>query len=128
MKKMYVAFILFAVAIVGVAVWFSPLKGNRYAYDDNVPTERLDGIVYPSGETVRVDFDGDEADMYAYLKDISAKVVKVTETSDRVIVYAICPRVEYGGYYTSDGDEYNVMASYCDGKVVVGVPVLPGSY
>ncbi|MCH5161076.1 MAG: hypothetical protein J1G04_03500 [Clostridiales bacterium] len=128
MKRMYAAFILLSVVIVGVAVWFSPLNGNRYKYDDNEPVERLGGIAYPSGQTVRVDFDGDEAAMYDYLGDIGATVVKTVESSGRVIVYAFCPRVEHRGYYTVDGDEYNVMASCGDGKIAVGAPVLPGSY
>ncbi len=129
MKKMYAAFLLLAIALVGVAVWFSPLTGDsRYAYNDNAPTEKLDGLIYPHGQTVRVDFEGAEEDMYGYLDRIGATVVKTAEAGGRVIVYAYSPRVSESGNYTTEGDEYNVMAAFGDGSISVGAPVLPGSY
>ncbi len=129
MKKMYAAFLLLAIALIGVAVWFSPLVGeNRYAYNDNIPTEKLDGLVYPHGQTVRVDFDGEQADMYAYLDRLGATVVKTAEAGGRVIVYAYSPRVALDCNNTAEGGEYNVMAAFGDGKISIGAPVLPGSY
>ena len=128
MKKMYAAFLLLALIVVGVAVWFSPLKGDIHAYNDNAPTRRSDGIVYPQGQTLRVDFDGGEEQMNAYLESIGATVVKTVEAGGRTIVYAYSPRVERRGLYTTEGDEYNVMAAFGSGSVAVGTPILAGSY
>ena len=128
MKKMYAAFLLLAIVVVGIAVWFSPLTGDRYAYNDNDKAQKSDGVAYPFGQTVRVDFDGEEADMYAYLDKMNATVVKTAEAGGRVIVYAYSPRVEDNGQCTSEGDRYNVMAAFADGRIAVGTPVLPGSY
>ena len=46
MKKLCVAVVLFAVGIVFVAVWFSPLVwiGEPTAYYDNMPVASLDGL------------------------------------------------------------------------------------
>ena len=58
MKKLCVAVVLFAVGIVFVAVWFSPLVwiGEPTAYYDNMPVASLDGLCYRADELARVDF------------------------------------------------------------------------
>lgn len=130
MKTLYAVVILFAVSIVGVAVWFSPLAqiGTPTAYDNNNPVCSLDGLCYPSDAICRVDFRGGADDMYNALDSIFAVPVKQVEIDGLTVVYALSPRVCAETQYLSSGEGYNVMAACSDGNVCIGTPVLSGCY
>ncbi|MCM1368075.1 MAG: hypothetical protein NC184_04615 [Roseburia sp.] len=130
MKKLCTAVFLLLVGIVLTAIFFSPLTavGEPYIYVDNAAVRRVDGLCYASGDIVRVDFSGDEDDMYAALERIGAETVKTAHAGGTLIVYAYSARVCSGSETTENGESYNVMAAYSDGKVSIGTPVLSGSY
>lgn len=125
MKKLFAALCLFLVGAVAAAVWFSPLcgVGELYAYENNVATENIDGVCYPPVGSYRVDFDGDEDELYAALDRINARVVRSERVDDLLIVYAYSPRVA-----ASVKADYNIMAACRAGRVSIGAPVLEGSY
>lgn len=129
MKKLYAAVFILLVGIVSAAIWFSPLAsiGEPRIYYDNAPVSRCGGLCYASGDTVRVDFSGDESDMYGALERIGADTVKTVYSGGTLIVYAYSARI-CGEETTDNGEKYNVMAAYRDGKVSVGTPILSGSY
>ncbi|MDE6966134.1 MAG: hypothetical protein K2O94_04045 [Clostridiales bacterium] len=130
MKKLCVAVVLFAVGIVFVAVWFSPLVwiGEPTAYYDNMPVASLDGLCYRADELVRVDFSGGEEEMYAALSHIGASQTDREETDGMIVVYAFSPRVCAATQSLANGAKYNVMACLRDGHISVGTPVLSGCY
>lgn len=124
MKKFCAVFLLFVIAVVFTAVWFSPLAaiGSTTEYCNNAPISYERGIVYNGDNARRVDFDGSEGDMYAAIKKLGGRVVKTEYAGGRTIVYAFSSRAkqtEYG---------YNIMGAYADGHICIGSPVLCGSY
>lgn len=128
MKKLCAAVIVFAAMIVFVAVWFSPLAlfgGSVYA--DNEPVREARGL-YAATEVVRVDMEGGENELSDILGTMLARVVKTEQAGGITVVYAVSPRVAAAMQATCDGIEYNVMAAYGNGRVVVGTPVIQGSY
>lgn len=128
MKRTFVAVFLFLIGLVATAVWFSPLAmRGGFAYDDNEPIERLDGLCYDGAKYARIDFDGNIDDMMYALDSMLAVTVKETESGGTYIVYAYSPRV-FAVEKLGDGREYNVMAAYSNGHVCIGTPVLSGSY
>lgn len=130
MKKLLVAVFLFAAVTVFTAVWFSPLGefGAVRVFRDNTEKQRYDGLCYPAGENVRVDFSGDEAACVAALAEIGANTVKRDEFDGLVTLYAYSPRVCATAKTTSDGKAYNVMAVCANGNICIGVPIVPGCY
>ena len=128
MKKLAVFTVIITVAVVGVAVWFSPLAfSGASRYENNEAVGALDGLCYPEDTFVRADYTGSEKDMLNMLKSMKAEVVACAYSGDSLIVYAYSPRVV--GYKTlSDGERYNVMAAYKNGRYAVGTPVLEGSF
>ncbi|MCH5155342.1 MAG: hypothetical protein J1F69_01935 [Clostridiales bacterium] len=130
MKTLYAVVILFALGLLGVAVWFSPLVsfGTPTAYANNTPVSTLDGLCYPSDSLCRVDFDGDKKDMYSALDCIFAVTVKEVEISELTVVYAFSPRVCAKVQYLRTGEKYNVMAVHSGGNISIGTPVLSGCY
>lgn len=118
-------FIVLIASITCIGVWFSPLN-NGVIYKNNVALQTVDGICYGSNNGVRYDFDGTVDDMYAFLKSIRAKVVSEQTVDGMIIVYAYSDRV-CGSNLRNVGD-YNVMAVYRDNHVVVGTPIIEGSY
>lgn len=129
MKKLCAAVIVFAAALVAVAVWFSPLvsRGDAYVYENNTPVRAVTGV-YGANDVVRTDFDGGEGEMYAFLRGMLATVVKTERADGVTVVYAVSTRVAAEMQTTFDGAEYNVMAAYENGHVVIGAPVIQGSY
>lgn len=129
MKKFIAAVFLFAVGIVVTAIWFSPLAAfaQPNLYDDNVPIAAVQGLCYPADSVCRVDFCGGERDLFRALKAISASEIKRVEFDGAIYVYAYSPRVAVKAQKT-DGAEYNVMAVYSKGRVVIGTPVISGCY
>lgn len=130
MKKLYTAVILLSAGLVFTALWFSPLSqlGTPTAYCDNIPVTALDGLCYPSDSPIRVDFSGSEAELYRSLDIMLADTVKTTEIDGMLLVYAHSPRVCAPVMYTSEGEVYNVMAAYSDGRICIGTPALAGCY
>ena len=130
MKTFYAVVILFAVSLLGVAVWFSPLVGfgTPTAYENYIPGSKLDGICYSSDALCRVDFAGDRDDMYKALDSIFAVTVKEVKIDGLTVVYALSPRVCSPSQRLGTGEEYNVMAAYNDGNISIGTPVLSGCY
>ena len=130
MKTLYAVVILFVVTLVGAAVWYSPLisLGTPVSYDNNIPVERLDGICYSADALCRVDFCGDEDDMYEALGSIFAVTVKEVQLDDLTVVYALSPRVCAKKQYLGSGEEYNVMAACSNGLISIGTPILSGCY
>lgn len=130
MKKFCAVVILFAAALVFTAVWYSPLTaiGDAQAYDNNEFAHSLTGACYAADECVRIEIAGGETELYFALDKISATPVKTVEAGNRTVVYAYSSRVACASLTTSDGKRYNVMAAYGGGIVVIGTPVLQGSY
>ena len=131
MKKLYAVVIFFVLAIIGTAVWYSPLCaiGSPTEYELNAPVGRVDGVCYSADNNYRVDFDGEEKELYAALKKINASEVKRVDLDDGlVLVYAYSPRVTSDVHYTAEGKRYNVMAVSSSGRVSIGAPVLQGCY
>ncbi|MCH5153832.1 MAG: hypothetical protein J1F71_01330 [Clostridiales bacterium] len=130
MKVFYAVVILFAVGLVGVAVWFSPLVslGAPELYDDNVPVSTVRGLCYPSDALCRVDFKGDDGDMRQALDGLFAVTVKEVNIDGLTVVYAFSPRVAAQAQHLDSGEWYNVMAAYSDGKISIGTPILSGCY
>lgn len=131
MKKLYAVVIFFVLTVIGTAVWFSPLCaiGKPTEYDNNAPVAEIGGVCYSADSCYRVDFDGEEEDLYAALKKINASEVKRVELTDGlVLVYAFSPRVTADVLHTAEGKPYNVMAASSSGRVSIGAPVLQGSY
>lgn len=129
MKKTIVVFTVFIALAVATGLWFSPLSGlgEARSYYDNSEVEELVGACY-NADTVRVDLDGDESDMMAALDRIFARPIKTVRTDDSVIVYAFSPRVAAKSQMTSEGEKYNVMAACSERGIVIGTPVISGSY
>ncbi|MCX4312967.1 MAG: hypothetical protein OSJ83_03760 [Clostridia bacterium] len=129
MKKFCAAVIVFAAVLVAVAVWFSPLssQGSAYVYENNVPVRAVTGC-YGESDVVRTDFDGGEKDLENALRRMLATVVKKEQAGGRTVIYAYSPRVAADLQTTCDGLRYNVMAAYENGHVVIGAPVIQGSY
>ena len=128
MKKLYAVVFLLLVGVIFTAVWFSPLVslGEPYAYRDNAPIGKIEGVCYAPDALVRVDFDGGETELYAALDDMDAAVVKAVEVDGLLVVYAYSPRVCAPAETLADGARYNVMAAASGGTVSVGTPVLSG--
>ena len=127
MKKLAVFAVVLTAVIVGVAVWYSPLAfSGASRYENNEAAGVIDGL-YPEDATVRADYIGSEADMYAALDKMLAKPVFSAYSGGTLIVYAYSPRV--CGFRTlGTGERYNVMAAYKNGTYALGTPVLEGSY
>ncbi len=117
-----IPFILLVAAIMGIAVWFSPLaRRGAMFYENNEPVGTVDGVCYGGGSTVRYDFDGSIDDLYSALEDMRADIVETVAAGNATIVYAVSDRVASGG-------DFNVMAAYRDGHIAIGTPILQGSY
>lgn len=130
MKKLCAAVILFALASVFTAVWFSPLAafGAPEVYDDNSAVARVDGLCYGADDVVRVEFAGGGAELDNALSRMGAVKVKTVETADVTFVYAYSARVAASPLTDCDGNVYNVMAAYGDGTVKLGTPILQGCF
>ncbi len=130
MKKLCAAVILFALAAVFTAVWFSPLValGAPQIYDNNNAIARADGLCYGANDVVRVEFAGGADELDAALARIGAVTVKTVRTDCVTVVYAYSARVAAKSLYDCDGNEYNVMAAYGDGTVKLGTPILQGCF
>lgn len=130
MKTLYAVVILFAAALIGAAVWFSPLcgLGTPVAYDNNEPVVALDGICYPSDALCRVDLTGDVTEMKRVLDGMLAVTVKEVCSDGLTVVYAYSPRVCTPAQHLYSGESYNVMAAHRSGKICIGTPVLSGCY
>lgn len=128
MKKLCAAIIVFVAAIVLAAVWFSPLGfGDGMVYCDNTPRREASGC-YAADEAVRVDMSGGESELNAVFCGMIARVVKTEHAGELTIVYALSSRVAADVQYTCDGIAYNVMAAYGGGNIVIGTPIIQGSY
>ena len=130
MKKLCAAVILFALASVFTAVWFSPLVafGAPQAYDNNSAVARIDGLCYGADEVVRVEFAGGADELKAALSRMNAETVKTVEGDGVTFVYAYSTRVAASPLTDCDGNAYNVMAAYGDGTVKLGTPILQGCF
>lgn len=132
MKKLLAVVFVFVLLLISVAIRFSPLNavGAVKLYEDNVCVGNVEGFCYPQDALCRVDKSGSYNDMIRDLQRIGAKIIKTVraDSGDVTVVYAYSERVAGEECETKEGEKYNVMAAYRDGKYCIGTPVLSGSY
>lgn len=130
MKRLVACFILFFAALIGTAVYYSPLLrlGTPELYYSNEAAGALDGLCYPAEAECRVDFPGGESELFSALEKIDCRVIRVDRTDGLTVVYGYSDRVRAETKRLSNGAAYNVMGASRGGRACVGVPILQGSY
>ena len=74
----------------------------------------------------RIDATGSYADASALLKKMNADIVKYEKVDDIIIIYAFTDRIEKKEKVF--GRNVNVMIALSQGNMVVGSPLIKGSY
>ncbi len=133
MKKRIAAFIAVAFMLLGLRLTDNGLpgivkNGNYTVFDKFDRAKCYEGIpvLNVRGAYERVDFKGSRTDAEKLLYDSRSVVLGEEQIDDITVIYAYCPTIS--GYETTDYGKVNIMIALSKGNVVVGSPLIKGSY